>query len=232
MLRFLLLTLLTISCAYADESQVRERLVKEHPQIGQVDQVNKSPIPGLYEVVTPERIFYTDEQAQYLITGAIWELSTMHNLTAEREKKLFAVDFAKLPFDLTFKKVKGNGKRQMFVITDPNCGYCKKLEGELQKIDNVTIYRMMFPIFQGSDVKVRNVWCSKDRTKAWEDLMLRGIAPAAATKCDYPAAKAMEWGRKLRVNGTPALIFANGLLVPGALPAEELEKALNGEEPQ
>jgi thiol:disulfide interchange protein DsbC len=230
MLKFVLPLLLAVSSiAYADESALRERLQKNHPRIGQIDQVNKSPIPGLYEVVTPDHLFYTDKTGNYLINGAIWDLRTMHNITEERERKIFAVDFKKLPFDLAFKEVKGNGKRQMMIFTDPNCGYCKKLEGELQKVDNVTIYRVMYPIFEGSDVKVRNVWCSENKTKTWTDMLLNGvIAPAAADpKCAYPVAKAMEWGQKLRINGTPAIVFADGMLNPGALPAEDIDKALD-----
>jgi thiol:disulfide interchange protein DsbC len=230
MLKYVLPLLLAFSCAaYADESALRERLQKDHPQIGQIDQVNKSPIPGLYEVVTPDHLFYTDEQGNFLINGVIWDLRTMHNITEERERKIFAVDFKKLPFDLAFKEVKGNGKRKLVIFTDPNCGYCRKLEGELQNVTNVTIFRVMFPIFEGSDVKVRNVWCSKDRTKTWIDMLVNGVmAPEAKdAKCAYPVAKAMEWGQKLRINGTPALVFADGMLNPGYLPAEDLEKALN-----
>lgn len=229
MLKILLLMLLTISTAYAGEKQVLERLKKNYPHLGQVDQVNKSPIPGLYEVVTPDHLFYTDEKTNYLIDGNIYDLHTMHNLTEERARKLYAVDFNSLPFDLALKEVKGNGQRKMVVFTDPNCGFCKKLEHELQSVNNVTVYRLLFPIFEGSEEKVRNVWCSADRNKTWEDLMLRGIAPPAVAKCDAPIAQVMAWGRKLKVNGTPALIFSDGILVPGALPAEDLEKALNGE---
>ncbi|HMC12972.1 MAG TPA: DsbC family protein, partial [Gallionellaceae bacterium] len=85
-----------------------------------------------------------------------------------------------------------------------------------------------YPIFPGSDEKARNVWCSKDKNKTWEDMMLRGVMPPAVANCDAPIAKALEWGRKLKVNGTPTLIFADGIQVPGYLPAAELEKALDG----
>lgn len=228
MLKYFLLMLLAISSAYADENAVRDRLQKNYPHIGKVDQVNKSPIAGLYEVVTSDHLFYTDEQTQYLIDGSIWDLRTMHNITEERSRKIFAVDFKTLPFDLAIKQVKGNGKRQMLIFTDPNCHYCKLLEEQLEKVDNVTIYRLMFPIFSGSDEKARNVWCSKDKSKAWTDMMLHDvIPPVAASSCAYPIAKAMDWGKKLKVNGTPALVFSDGMLVPGALPADELEKALD-----
>ncbi len=227
MLRSLLLILLTISCAYADTlSDIRDTLQTHYPQLGKIAQVNKTPINGLYEVITEDHLFYTDEKAQYLIDGAIFDLKTMRNLTDERARKVFALDFSKLPLDLAMKKVKGNGARKLVIFTDPNCGFCKRLEAELVKVDNVTIYRLLFPIFPGSDEKARNVWCSKDRNKAWEDLMLKGIQPPPGN-CDTPIAKVLELGHKLKVNGTPTLIFADGTVAPGYLPADQLEQTMN-----
>jgi thiol:disulfide interchange protein DsbC len=231
MFRTLLLLLLTISFAHAETDKtaasIKMTLQKNYEQlIGPVDQVNKSPIPGLYEVVTPERIFYTDKTAQYLIDGDLFDLKARKNITKSRSQQLFAVDFNQLPLDLAVKKVKGDGSRKMAYFTDPNCGYCKKLEEELKSVDNVTLYLFLYPIFDGSAEKVQGVWCSADKAKAWDDLMLNGVQPATA-KCDVPTAKVMELGRKLKVNGTPALIFANGIINPGYMPAANLNKALD-----
>ncbi len=226
----LLLTMLACTCAYASEvkveTRVKDMLQKNYPQLGKIDKVNKANFLGLYEVVTDSQLFYTDEKAQYLINGSIYDLKTMRNLSEERSRLLFAIDFNSLPFELAIKKVKGNGQRKMAYFTDPNCGYCKKLESELKNIDNVTLYLFLYPIFQGSDEKVKAVWCSKDQVNAWDDLMLNNAQPPAGT-CDTPSAKVLELGKKLKVNGTPALIFADGVLVPGFLPATELDKALN-----
>ncbi len=210
-----------------DSPAIKELLQKNHPQLGKIDKVNKANFLGLYEVVTSDHLLYTDEKAQYLIDGNVYDLKTMRNLTEERARQLFAVDFNSLPFEIAMKKVKGNGQRKMAYFTDPNCGYCKKLELELKKIDNVTLYLFLYPIFQGSDEKVKAVWCSKDQVKAWDNLMLNNVPPPAGA-CDTPSAKVLELGKKLNVNGTPALIFADGVLNPGFLPAPELEKALNG----
>jgi thiol:disulfide interchange protein DsbC len=127
---------------------------------------------------------------------------------------------------LAVKKVKGNGNRKMAYFTDPNCGYCKKLEHELQSVDNVTLYLFLYPLFEGSAEKVQAIWCSDDKVKAWDDLMLNGVQPAPG-KCEAPSNKVLALGKKLRVNGTPALIFSNGVLNPGYMPAAELEKALD-----
>lgn len=213
------------SSAYAGEAEIKNSLQKKVPQIGPINQIRKAAVPGLYEVVTQDHLFYTDEKAQFLIDGAVFDLKTMRNLTEERSRKLFAIDFNKLPLELAVKIVKGNGERKMAIFTDPNCGFCKKLEKELLHIDNVTLYQFMYPVFQGSEEKVTAVWCSKDRAQAWDNLMLKDVMPAAGN-CETPTAKVLALGKKLKVNGTPALIFADGTINPGYLPAVELEKAL------
>jgi thiol:disulfide interchange protein DsbC len=232
MFKTLLLLLLSVSLAHAagtdkTATTIKDTLQKNYAQlIGQVDQVNKSPIPGLYEVVTGDHIFYTDKTAQYLIDGQMFDLKGRQNLTEARARKLFAVDFSKLPLDLAVKKVKGNGSRKMAYFTDPNCGYCQKLEHELQNVTDVTLYLFLYPIFQGSAEKVRDIWCSDDKVKAWDNLMLNKEQPAAG-KCDVPSNQVLALGKKLRVNGTPALIFPNGVVNPGYMPADALNKALD-----
>lgn len=227
MFRTLLLALFSISLAHAADNDTAAKLKDSLGKtLGEVTQVNKSPVNGLYEVVTGDHIFYSDENGQYIIDGNLFDLKNRRNITEARSRQLFAVDFAKLPLDIAIKKVKGNGSRKMAYFTDPNCGFCKKLEHELQSVDNVTLYLFLYPIFEGSAEKVQAVWCSKDKIKAWDNLMLNGVQPAAG-KCDVPTNKVLELGHKLKVNGTPALIFANGMVNPGYMPAAELNKALD-----
>lgn len=237
---FFLLLLGTAHFAYAEPAakaakaqktspsaaRVKLTLQKNYPQLGEIKQVNKANIMGLYEVVAQGELFYTDENARYLISGSIFDLKNGRNITAERTSKLFAVDFDSLPFDLALKRVKGNGLRRMAYFTDPNCSFCKKLEQELQQVDNVTLYIFYLTLFDGSDKKVQAVLCSKDPIKAWDDLMLNNVMPATGT-CNTSTMKVAELSRRLNINGTPALIFADGVLVPGYRPAAELEKALN-----
>lgn len=226
MLKIFLLFVASISIAFAGEAEIKSTLQKKVPQIGQISQVNKSAVPGLYEVITQDHLFYTDSKGQFLIDGAVYDLKSMRNLTEERSRKLFALDFSQLPLELAVKIVKGSGERKLAIFTDPNCGFCKRLEKELLQIDNVTLYQFMYPVFAGSAEKVDAVWCSKDRVKAWNDLMLNDIIPPTG-KCETPTAKVIALGKKLKVNGTPALIFGDGTINPGYLPAAELEKALS-----
>lgn len=223
---FALFLLAMISVAHAGENEIRQSLQSKFPNIGKLDHIVKTSYAGLYEIVIGDQLLYTDEQGQYLFDGSVIEVKTRTDLTEQRRRQLFAIEFDKLPLEWAVKKVKGNGKRKMAYFTDPNCGYCKRLEKELTKVSDVTLYLFMYPIFAGSDEIVRNVRCAKDPVKAWDDLMQKDIAPVSAS-CKTPTDKVMSLGQKLRVNGTPNLIFGNGMQVPGFLPAEELEKRLN-----
>lgn len=215
-----------LSSAHAGEAEIRKSLQSSFPKIGKLEHIVKTPYADLYEIVIEGQLLYTDEKGQYLFDGSIIETKSRLNLSDERRRKLFAIDFDKLQLDLAVKKVKGNGKRKMAYFTDPNCSFCKRLEKELSKVSDATLYLFLYPIFPNSKEIVRNVLCAKDPVKAWDDLMLNGIAPAGAT-CETSTDKVLALGRELHVNGTPNLIFGNGTQSPGYLPAEEIEKNLN-----
>ena len=134
-----------------------------------------------------------------------------------------------MPLDLAAKTVKGNGKRVIAVFEDPNCGYCKRFRKALTEVTDITVYTFMYPILgEDSKTKVKNIWCSSDRAKAWDDWMLNAKAPAAApSSCSVAANdKVLEIGRKLGVSGTPTVFFTDGTRVPGALEAKKLEAKL------
>jgi thiol:disulfide interchange protein DsbC len=221
-----LLLLATISAAHAGEAEIRQSLQSKFPNIGKLEHIVKTPYAGLYEVVAGDQLLYTDELGIYLFDGSIIDTKSRTDLTEKRRHQLFAIDFDKLPLELAVKKVKGNGQRKMAYFADPNCVYCKKLEKELNRVNNVTLYLFMYPIFPGSEEIVHNIRCAKDPLKAWEDKMLKDIQPASAT-CKLSSDKVIALAKKLRVNGTPNLIFADGTQAPGYLPAEELEKRLS-----
>ena len=191
-----------------------------------VDAVAKTPYLGLYEVRLDNEIIYTDEKMNYIFSGNIIDAKNMQNLTEKRLRDLSSIKWDNLPLDTAVKTVRGNGKRMLAVFSDPNCPYCKRFEKDLAKIDNVTIYTFLYPILsQDSTDKSKGVWCSADKSKAWSDLMLNGTIPATA-RCDTPIERTLELGRKYRVSGTPTLFFANGERVPGAIPADQMEKML------
>ncbi len=221
-----LLLFVLVGSAYAGENEIRQSLQSNLPNIGSIDHIVKTPYSGLYEVVIDGQLLYADEQGKYLFNGSVIDVKSRTDLTSARSKKLFALNFDKLPLDAAVKRVKGNGKRKLAYFTDPNCSFCKRLEKELSQVNDVTLYLFMYPIFPGSAEIVRNVQCAKDPLKAWDDWMQRGTAPANAS-CATSTDKVVALARTLKVTGTPNLIFANGEQTPGYLPVAELEKQLN-----
>lgn len=212
----------------AQEATIRKNLGERIPQLKKIDEITKSPIPGLYEIrVNDTEIFYTDAEGNYLVQGNLIDTKQRRNLTEERIDKLTAISFDSLPFKDAFTIVRGNGKRRLAVFEDPNCGYCKRFERDLQKVDNVTISMFLYPILSAdSSDKSKHIWCAKDKSKAWQDWMVRD-KPAAVASCDTTAIERnVELGRKYKITGTPTLVFADGTKVPGAIGAAEVEKRL------
>jgi thiol:disulfide interchange protein DsbC len=212
----------------AQEATIRKNLKERIPQLPTIAEISKSPMAGLYEVRLEDNdIMYTDAEGNFLINGHLIDTKLRRNLTEERVEKLTAVAFSALPLKDAFTVVRGNGKRKVAVFEDPNCGYCKRFEQDIQKVDNVTVYMFLFPILSpDSTEKARNIWCAKDKAKSWQDWMVRGQTPASAS-CDSGAlARNVEFGKKYRITGTPTLIFEDGHRVPGAISSAEVEKYL------
>ena len=213
--------------AQAQEATIRKNLGERVPQLQKIDEVSRTPMNGLWEVRVGNEILYTDAEGNFLIQGSLIDARVRKNLTEERVEKLSAIDFEQLPVKDAFTIVRGNGKRRIAVFEDPNCGYCKRFERDLQKVDNVTVHMFLYPILGGdSPDKSRNIWCAKDKGKAWQDQMVRD-QPAPSATCDTGAiARNLEFGRKHRITGTPTLFFTDGSRVPGAVNTAQLEKLL------
>ena len=225
----------SLACsAWGQEAAIRKNLSERLPSLPKIEEVNKTPMNGLYEIrVNGNEIFYTDADGGFLIQGSLIDARLKKNLTEERVEKLNVVAFDSLPLKDAFTIVRGNGKRKLAVFEDPNCGYCKRFERDMQKVSDVTIYMFLYPILSpDSTEKSKSVWCAKDKVKAWTDMMVRDQSVAAGN-CDSAAlTRNIEFGKKHRVTGTPTLIFADGSRVPGAISAQQVEKLLAEAKPQ
>ncbi len=222
------MALLALGSASAQEATIRKNLSERLPNIPKIDEVSKTPMNGLYEVRMGSDIMYSDAEGNFLIQGALIDVRQKRNLTEERIDKLSAIPFDQLPLKNTFNQVRGNGKRKLVVFADPNCGFCKRFEKDLQKLDNVTIQHVLYPILgEDSKTKSKHIWCAKDKAKVWNDWMINGVTPPAAS-CDSAAIEAnIEFGRKHRITGTPTLFFADGSRVVGAVPLSQIENQLS-----
>jgi thiol:disulfide interchange protein DsbC len=210
------------------EPAIRKALAERLKGLPPIDEVSKSPLPGLFEVRIGNDIVYTDANGDYIVNGQIIELKTQRNLTEERVAKLTAIDFEALPLKDAIVWKNGTGKRRIAVFADPNCGYCKRFERELGNVKDVTVYTFLIPILGGdSPDKAKAIWCAKDSTAAYRNWMVDGTTPPKLLgDCATPLDRNLELSRKHRVTGTPAIVFENGVRVPGMLTADQLEKQL------
>src|SRR6185436_14694608 len=169
---------LAAACAHANETEIRKAMQARFPGMT-VDSVTKTPFPGIFEVVVGGRVLYTDEKTNYVFIGTLLDTrgSTERNLTAERTAQV-AVEALGKSTSSAIKRVRGSGKRTIYTMEDPNCGYCKAFHKELAKVNDVTIYTFLWPILSPDSAdKSKLVWCAKDRVKAWDDLMVKGTLP-------------------------------------------------------
>ncbi len=217
--------------AGADEAAIRKNLAERLPSFPKIDEVSKTPIPGLFEVRIGTDIVYADENGNFLLQGALIDTRTRADLTQARIDKLTAIDFASLPLKDAVLIRQGSGSRKVVIFSDPNCGYCKRLERDLVALKDVSIYTFLYPILgPDSTAKSRDIWCAKDPGKAWRAWMIDGQVPVKVTgTCDAAALdRNTEMGRKYKVQGTPALVFEDGSRAPGAIPAAQIESRLAG----
>jgi thiol:disulfide interchange protein DsbC len=225
----LMLAAFVCGSALAQEATIRKNLSERLPNLPKIDEISKTPLPGVYEVRIGTEVLYADEQGNHLIQGQLIDTRTRTNLTEARLAKLSAIDFASLPMKDAVVFKQGTGARKMAVFVDPNCGYCKRFERDLLDVKDVTIYTFLYPILgPDSNTKSNDIWCAKDAGKAWRAWMIDGVAPPRSTaKCDTTAIERnVAFGQKNRVQGTPAVFFEDGTRVPGAMPLEQVERGL------
>ncbi len=219
--------------ASAQEAVIRKALAERLPNLPKIDEVTKSPVPGLWEVrYGGSEIIYSDDKGEFVfVNGSLVETKTRTDLTQARIEKLLAIDWDKLPLKDAIAIKQGSGARKMAVFVDPNCGYCKRFERDLVAIKDVTIYTFLLPILgPDSASKSRDILCAKDPATAWRAWMVDGVVPtksAASAKCDTAAIERnLEFGQKQRINGTPAVFFTDGTRRPGAISGESVERLL------
>jgi thiol:disulfide interchange protein DsbC len=211
----------TLSLANVDT--VKTNLTKQHPNL-KIENIQATEMKGIYSGSMDGQVVYVGEDTQHILIGSMFRLSDQKNLTKDLMLKQNSIDWKKLPLQDAVKTVRGNGKRQIAVFSDPNCPYCKQLETELTKLNDVTIYTFIYPIKTQSIAVSKQVFCEKDPALAWSNLIAKGIQPSSKKTCANPIERNLTLGKSLALNGTPAIIFSNGFKVMGAYPAQEIEK--------
>jgi thiol:disulfide interchange protein DsbC len=217
--------------AAASESDAVLATLKQQYPATAFTSVAPAPVQGLYEVVMGRKIAYTDRSGRFFVYGSVVDMRTHDDLTAARQQDLLRVDPARLPLRDAITRVNGQGRRTVYVFSDPDCPYCRRLEGELDKLDDVTIHIFPYPIESlHSDAarKAQAIWCQGDEKKRlalWRRVVANDEDVATA-ECDNPLRRNVALGESLGVEGTPTLVAADGRRLPGLLPAARIDEWL------
>lgn len=215
--------------ADSQEASVKKLL---QPKVGEgavIESVVKTPFANIFEVKIGDELIYTDSEAKFIFIGRLIDAQSSRDLTQSRLDEMNRIKFSDLPLDAAIKSVKGNGKRVIAVFEDPNCGYCKRFRKTVNEMKDITVYTFMYDILSDdSRIKSKNIWCSNDKLKAWDDWMVNGKTPVPAPEscASTPHEKILEIGKKYKVTGTPTIFFTDGSRVPGAIDAKMLEAKL------
>ena len=177
-------------------------------------------------------MFYVDGEIKFIIRGELIEISSLKNISIDRKKELEAIKNKKLeiPFDdyplqHAIKINEGQGPNKVIYFADPYCGYCKKFDKEvITKLKDTTVYLFLYPILSEKSINIsKDIYCSANQANAWTDFIINGTIPIRK-KCETPIEDIMTFGKKMKIRGTPTLIFADGRRVPGALSYDQFRK--------
>jgi thiol:disulfide interchange protein DsbC len=212
------LGLVCMTQASANEALIRKNLSERLANLPTIEEIRPSAMPGLFEVrVQQAHIFYTDAEGNFLIQGTLFDTRARANLTEQRIEELSRLAFADLPLRDAITTVRGNGQRKIAVFMDPNCGFCKRLDRELVRVNHVTVYTFLVPMLgPNSQAMSRNIWCAANPAQAYSRWMLQGVTPAEAN-CDTAALERnLAFATRHRITGTPTTFMADGTRIVGA----------------
>lgn len=216
--------------AWAGEVDALKQKLRELYPNTAFEEVRKAEIAGLYELRMGKTLVYTDAEARHFLFGHLYDMRERKDITAARLEDINRVVFDKLPADIAVVFRQGAGTRKLAVFSDPDCPYCRQLETELAKLNDVTIYLYMLPLpsHPAAKGKVESVWCAKDRAAAWRSVMAGEKQEGPGEDCAAPTERLVALAKALSVNGTPTLVAADGRRKAGALSAEAIESWING----
>jgi thiol:disulfide interchange protein DsbC len=190
-------------------------------------EIKEAPLEGFWEVVVEARrekvIFYIHKNLRYIFHGQILDRQIKRNLTLDRLKDFRRVNPSALPLENAIPM--GEGKRKLYVFTDPECYFCSQLHEELKQIKDLQIFFFLYPSSPASYEKAKSIWCSQDKGRALEETY-QG-KELKSPSCDTsPIDKNMEFGKRLLIDSTPTLLFQNGKMIEGYASPNTLENLL------
>jgi thiol:disulfide interchange protein DsbC len=216
-----------------EAAEVKALLQKKFPDVPIRHVEKTSHLGGLYEALLGDQMIYTNKEVTHILAGALYDTRNMpngmQNLTDSRMRDLNRVDMTAIPTSYAFKRIKGKGERVLHLFSDIDCSFCERIEQTLRGIDNVTIYTYLLPLdalHPDAARKSKTIWCAEDPGKAWDAYFVTKKLPDNKGDCETPIEKVQKLAQDYGIRGTPGMIFADGTIVPGALPKDRMESEL------
>lgn len=216
----------------AEPKIIETALAKAVPQLV-VSVISESQMPGVYRVTDQRgQVIFVSADGEYFLTGELYSTAggELVNLSEMERQGMRVAELSKLRDSdrITFP-AKGKEKAHVSVFTDIDCGYCRKLHGEVPRMNElgISVSYLAFPragVGSPSYDKLVNVWCADDRLDAMTQAKAGKVVPKR--DCENPVAAEYNLGNQLGVTGTPAIVLSDGSLVPGYIPAEQLAQGL------
>ena len=216
--------------AQADDNKVITDAIHQLVPTAKIDSIQKSPVPGFYEVITTGQVVYVSDDGKYLMQGSMFDLANKKDLTEVRLSGLRREALSKVPDNKRIVFSPKDPKYTVSVFTDLDCGYCRKLHSQIEQYNQqgIAVEYLWFPrsgLNTPSYDKAVSVWCAVDRKKAFSEAKA-GAEPKSA-KCDNPVAEEFDLGQRLGVNGTPSVIAPDGSQIGGYLTPEQMRAKLD-----
>ncbi|MGE0384561.1 MAG: DsbC family protein [Gammaproteobacteria bacterium] len=194
----------------------------------EVTSVVATPVAGLYEVALGARLYYMSEDGHFLLNGDLVDLKAKKNVSEERREQARAAALQHVQGAIEFAPP--NPRHVVYVFTDIDCGYCRKLHQQIAQInaEGIAVRYLAYPragIGSESYGKAVSVWCAADRRQALTDA--KSGKDLAAAKCSNPVAAQYKLGEALGIQGTPAVFSVDGRELGGYLPPQRLAQKLD-----
>ena len=187
-------------------------------------EISETPLKGIYEVVHDKKnVFYTDANGDFVLQGSLIDVKQRRDLTEVRIKQARKETLAEVPADRFIEFGNPEAKHEIVVLTDVNCGYCRKLHNQRAKYAkyDIKVRYLLTPVLgPDSTDKATSVWCADDRQTALTDAKTGKDIPTI--RCDAHLDKNLEIMRTFDIRGTPAILLEDGTLLRGYVEPERL----------
>ena len=196
----------------------------------EISDVKETPIKGIYQVTIGPDVIYMSRDGNYVLKGEILDIGNRRNLTEDfrAQTRINLLNTISDGEYIEFSSTKT--KNHIYVFTDVDCGYCRKLHRDVPELNSmgIAVRYLAYPRAGVDSIigeEMRNVWCAENRQKALTTSKNR--QPIEVKICDAPIARHHALGRELGVTGTPAIFLENGRKLPGYIPPDELYEQIN-----